>query len=85
MSPSARRTAPTDDVDRAVALDGVVAELAEDLVVARAAGDVVVAEPVERCGLRHNIVVEELDVEVLPDGGAAGDPARAWIDQDCAC
>src|SRR2546430_1343431 len=59
------------EVDRAVAWDGVVAELAEVLVVARPAGDIVVAEVVERRRLVGEAVVEQRDREVLPYRRAA--------------
>src|SRR5262249_19530575 len=46
------------NIDRAVALDHVVAALAEDLVVTAAAGDVVVA----------GVAVDQRDLEVAPEG-----------------
>jgi hypothetical protein len=61
-------------VDRAVALDDVVAELAEDQVVALAAGDVVVTEA---AGTRdpgvHGRVVPQLDDLVLSP------PRHSWF------
>ena len=53
-------------VDRAVALDDVVAQLAEDHVAAGTAGDVVVAEVVQPGLLVGMRVVEQRDLQVAP-------------------
>jgi len=59
------RSSGVQGVDRAVALDRVVAEAAEDHVVRAAAGDVVAAGAALIRGLR---VIDDLDHEVAPPG-----------------
>ena len=68
-------------IDRAIALDDIVAQLAEDLIVVGTTGNVIVAEVAQARSLCRQIMVQDLNVKVLPDRCTARDVARAAADQ----